>query len=498
MTHVDGREEPAFFTDLNLDQIVASITADRQEYDLVPFFHTPLQSIATIAYRQEVFRDLEGEALFGNVSSFAQEMRTMRTHLARAAKLRYKYQKESWFLDAADIYCDAVTRLITDMTLADIQSRGLRAFREYLASYVESSDFTSLLAETKKLKRDLLEIRYCLRIKGNRITVRAYDSEADYSADVEETFDKFKQGAVKDYLVNFSTAPDMNHVEARIVELVARLCPAVFLALDAFRERHGTYLDETVRAFDREVQFYVAYLEYIARLRAGGLRFCYPHISDQSKEVYSYEAFDIALANKLVQEKSAVVCNDWYLEDPERIVVVSGPNQGGKTTFARMIGQLHYLASIGCLVPGREARLFLFDRLFAHFEREEDLTTLSGKLADDLLRLHEILDQATGNSIIIMNESLTATTLRDAHFLGKKVLEQIVQLDLLCVYVTFVDELASLGQTIVSMTSMVDPQNAAVRTYRIVRRPADGLAYAAAIAEKYGLTYERLRGRITS
>jgi len=105
----------------------------------------------------------------------------------------------------------------------------------------------------------------------------------------------------------------MNHVEAAILDLVAQLHPEIFSSLDEYCSRHRGYLDDVIGKFDREVQFYIACLEYIERFKPAGLLFCYPTVTDRSKEVCGHNVFDLALANMLIHENVPVVTNDFYL-----------------------------------------------------------------------------------------------------------------------------------------------------------------------------------------
>ncbi len=367
----------------------------------------------------------------------------------------------------------------------------------YVVRYASSQSFVNLVAETQDLRANMSKVSFGTLFRGDKVTLRKYASEPDYTVTILDRFARFRDGhneppAAPRPKDDFS----LNHIEEGTLEFVGRLFRREFGILGDYVARHADFIDNTVASFDREIVFFIAYLAYMDPLKKAALPFCYPAVSASEKETSVSLSFDLALAAKLVREKASVVCSGFSLTATERMIVVSGPNQGGKTTFARMFGQLHFLASLGCPVPGTSARLFLADRVFTHFEREEDITNLRGKLEDDLIRLHQSCQAMTSNSVVVLNEIFNSTSLDDQIFLSTKVLQQILSVDALGVCVTFIDALSVISEKTVSMVSTVLPDDPARRTFQIIRKRADGLAYALSLAEKRGVTYDRLRTRV--
>lgn len=484
------------FYDLVIDQVIDIITSGKQYYRLNDFFYAPLRDKYLIEYRQDVMRDFENNVIFAHINTFSQNMENVRDHVKTSNNMSYKNQKYSFLLDSIEIYCNSLLKLFEGLLNAKCTSSGLIQFTDFLKEYLESNRFIEMKRCVGHLKNEISKIRYTIFV-DHFIIVHNYQEQSNFTKEIEDTFsifDSYCDGYNYDFRLSYSI--NMNHVEENITDIVEKNNSNLFQEIDEFCDAHSDFINNTIANFDRESQFYISYFLFISAITNDALQFCYPQISTSKDESYCLQTFDLALAHKLIRENATPVCNDFQLMNQERMLVITGANQGGKTTFARTVGQLHYFASLGLPIPGKEAKLQLFDSIFTHFEREEHLVTLRGKLQDDLVRIRAILRAATPDSIVIINEIFASTTFRDALSLSRKIAGRLMALDLRCVWVTFIDELASASEKAVSMVSTVEPGNPAQRTYKIVRQTPDGLAYAVSIAEKYGLTYGLIKERI--
>ena len=489
---------PSFAVDLHLDEVAAALAPERAGSGSRPLSFTRLRDPDAIAFRHEVFRDLESPSLRGALTDFAARMHTVDDHMTHAAGIAHPPERQRWQLEAAVAYRAAVVGVADALEHASPASRGLVAACAALRAYVASDAFATLVGDTSRLLGELAGVTYRLRIHENRVIVGRHDGEPDYGAEVLATFARFRRSSVPEPVpVDVFRTVDMNLVEVGILDRIRRLHPAVFRALEAFSERHEAFLDPAVATFVHELRFYLAWLDLIQPLQDAGLPFCYPELSTTDTAVEARDLFDLALALRRDPAGDGIVTNDLELSAAERLLVITGPNQGGKTTFARAIGQLHHLTAIGVPVPGSRARLGLGNAVHTMFAQAEDPLDLTGRLEAELTRARSILDALRPGDVVIMNESFASTTADDSLAIDRAVISEITRRGAVCVVVTFLTELAAVDPAIASLTGVMDPLDPTRPTFRLERRAADPLAHARAVADIHGLGYDAIRERLT-
>jgi len=486
-----------FYKDLNLDQIIDAVISYKKEFDIKRYFYMPQISKEDTIYRQDIVKDLQIDRFYLKVDEFSNKILQIIQYRDMIKNLEYKEYKNGWFLQMLLLYCGALEDFDRVLKPAELYSQGFLSFREYLDSYLQSDDFISMQKEMVSIQEKLDLIVYDVKVDGMTFRVKKYEDEDDYTKGIERVFEKFERDEIEEQECKFDKNRGINHINAKILEFVGKLNPDIFLKLQEFCQKYVDFIDETFLVFATEVEFYISYLNYIKDVQKQGISFCFPQISENNKEIQVKDGFDLALAYSLSFEKKRVVSNDYLLKNQERIMVVSGANQGGKSTFARAFGQINYLAKLGLLVPASKAKIFLVDKIFTHFEKEEDIGTLSSKLQVDLLRIHSIFEKATPRSLVILNEIFSSTSLEDSMFLSKKIMEKIDKLDLFCIWVTFMYKINEMSEKTISMTSVISEKEIESRTYKIIKKSSDGKAYAKTLAQKYHLSFEQILQRIS-
>lgn len=499
----EEEERTSFFSkdirkDLNLDQMIESISIGAEREFISRLLEQPLDSVEKITYRQEVFRDLEEEKLFRAMKEFVKCLDHVDHLLCGLDRLVYEEQKDSCFLNGLEEYCSGVEHFAECMEHSSLRSKGLQTVGRYLSNYRSSEQYQKLRKENQRLAEAVRGIQYQISFDGHTIRIGAGTKAPDYNLKVRKLFHPFLGETLKGHCRRYQTDINMNCVEYQILQGVKRLHPTVFQEVHKFRVEYQEYKDGGIEQFRKECQFYLAIKDYLATVQAAGFPLSYPEFTNELEDTCILQGYDLVLGEKLAREHKLVVMNDFICQPNERVYVVTGPNQGGKTTFSRMLGQIHYLATLGAPVPAMKARLILCKGIFTHFEHEEAAYNDNGKLQDDLLRMHEILETMTDHSLVIINEMLSSTSYQDATMIGEKIIHKLEQTDCISIYVTFVDELSKLGGKTVSLVSRMEEKDDPRRTFQIIRKDADGLVYAKSISEKYELTYDSLMKRFAA
>jgi hypothetical protein len=169
-----------------------------------------------------------------------------------------------------------------------------------------------------------------------------------------------------------------------------------------------------------ELAFYVGCLNLQARLDEIGEPMCFPVLAPAGKRTLAFcGLYDASLALAAGRQ---VVGND-VNADSSDLVIITGANTGGKSTFLRSVGLAHLMMQAGMAVPAENFSSEVCDGLFTHYKREEDSAMESGKWDEELSRMSEIVGKVRSNSLLLLNESFASTNERE----GSEIASQIVR-----------------------------------------------------------------------
>lgn len=482
-----GNRRAAFFQDLNLDQVVDRITKDLKPSWKRYFYNLPA-SKEDEDYRRAFYQDYKNEAIHEFFLKFISAMVAREELISNRTKVDNEYQKSMWLINEISYYCSAVEALHNAVALPEIKSTACKSLKLWLQTYYSSPFYAELDKSCKNLREQVNEIKLRLNYTPEKIAVFETTETAEYEERLNKVFPEHKAELKNP----FQGELFLMDLEEEIIKIYKKKKPELFNEMKAFSSKFANYADENILKIREEVMYYESFYRFESYMIKNGFSFCVPTVSEE-KCFQAKGLYDLALAMVNVAENKKVVSNDMDLQPSERFFVLTGPNQGGKTTFARSLGQLVYFTKMGFDVPAISANVPYFQTILTHFSVEESLETGRGKLKEELLRLAPMMDNDCDNCFVVINELFTTAANYDACIMGKNVLNHFIAKNCRGIYVTHLKDLSTCHEQIVSITASLDENKK--QNFLIRRNPAEDIAYAINQVNKYRLTYDQINER---
>ena len=478
------KEIPSYFQDLNLNTMLDRLTGKFGRQVQQYFMYLP-ETAEDEAYRRAVYGDVKKTAVYDALTAFTGRLARIEALQQEKEKVHNPRQRSVWQLREIETWCDAYTELGVALEQTDLASEGMRRFWEILRGILAGSAFRQMQTQVRGIMEAIRSLRLVITYEKDRIRVEVGAAQAEY-----EPLPAADRAPLRN---PFSADPVVSELENGCLNILKKKKPALFPELMNIAERYEHYQSPVFARFEKEILFYLSYAGFQREMEAQGFVFAVPSVSE-SCPTEAKKLYDLALACVSLKEGKKVVANDFTYRDGESFFVLTGPNQGGKTTFARSLGQLVYFTRIGLDVPAAEANVPFFRDIQSHFSVEESVETGRGKLKEELVRLAPMMEAKQQGTFVVINELFTTAASHDALVMGQKVLNHFISLGCIGIYVTHLKELAAAHERVASLQAMLDENR--IQTFEIRRGEAPDTPCAENLVNKYRLTYEQLKERL--
>ena len=520
--------------DLELDQTLLALTRSSIERSKVREILTRIcTDPAVITYRQDVIEDLWDHAAFREgLEALLPSVGALDSYRSSFDRKRSTFQDVTWRLGELDHFVSCVGGLnaLFEAVGEGVRAEGWRALRGLIAQTAADPVYRNLARELPGML-DTLRTKASVTIGVNldsqlrpvaatllSVNARRFTSSSFLDRLLGRETDEFKGIGPLHSVPELDPGPgipglaggrqDVNPLMVPLFSDLARVLDSVCRPIARTLRRYVTVQSGFLATLSGDMTFYLAAIRLMERLRGRGLPVCRPGITPMDERVGELrEAYNLNLAlNGAGQKDGAdrIVRNDVCMDRDRRISILTGPNQGGKTTYTQMVGLCQILAQAGLWVPAADARISPVDNIFTHYPIEESLAKATGRFGDEAQRLGQIFKRATRHSLILLNESLASTSPGESVYLAQDISRILRRMGTRAIFATHLHELAvavpqlnaeiggDSGLVSLVASRLRDGEDGDQRSYKILPGPPMGRSYAREIASKYGISYEQL------
>ncbi len=548
-TELHGNLGPNAEQDLELRSIAKAIAGTRHDPQLVlELLARPLRDPKVLEHRYSLLQALHRDSsLRTKLEHILPQLAELSVFRRAAAGNESQVLQTIWRLGELELYVLAVQQL-----------------HDILKSYQESDNTIGRVARRvaslyqdplfDELRRELPELQEAIR-KRRSVTVginldeRLRPTEAALlSVNAEQISERSLLGGFLSRFLGSRSAARNPSLRSHGKLHYARL-PREFAGSEGrppltplFRELE-TLLEHTTRPVQHALERYLR-LEtgWLAGLREelgpfcgaaslmheledAGLPVCLPALQPARERHFSADAlYNLRLAIQTVIDRSdnamtpprsetseasdralqaPIVTNPARFDTEARAFILTGPNHGGKTTYTQAIGMAFVMAQAGLFVPARSAQLSPADRIETHFPAPEALELDGGRLSEEAARLSELFDAITGESLVLLNESLASTGAGEATYLAEDLMRGLCVLGCRTVFATHLHDLAArieeINATVESDTqlaSLVATGRMHAEPFTVIRSAPVGRSFAREIAQQHGISFEAISDRL--
>jgi DNA mismatch repair protein MutS len=529
--------DPAAAHDLRLEDLILAFAPERRhQKEIRELFSRLPRDPDVIAYRQAVLDDLlANPALVERLESLLPVMDSL-------FESAHPLEREMTWLDEAVWRAGELQNIldcfeglgeILHAVKGNIQSEGLRVLREEVRKVQADPKYQRLVRELPALLsrlRSSASITIGVNLDSNLRPIQATLLSVNEKPFTDQSLLNrlFGVRTEREGIAFLHSVPRRNvegpgdaPVDPLMVPLFADLANVlektalpVADQLSQYADLHGQFFT----SLRQGLIFYLGAVRFIQRFQKLGLPMCRPQIAPaEERRCEVKDSYNVHLPLRHLEagngQSPAIVTNDIQIGPAGHILILTGPNRGGKTTFLQGVGIVHILAQAGCYVPGTQAVISPLEHLFTHFPLEEKPESNAGRFGEEAMRLGKIFEQVTRCSLVLLNESLSSTSASESLYLARDLVRILRRVGARLIYSTHLHELANqvdeLNESVPGDSKIISvvssPIDASVqgtgaesnRTYRLEIRPPLGQSYAREIAARYGISYQQLENALS-